>query len=1025
MKKHTILFLALLLTALPSYATTAAKHRYANFSRPNPRAKLSEAKQGIPLRPNLRLSGYGSVPVTSRRLVRPRRFANPAPTNIGYVSASQIPAGGQTYYNAVAADFNGDGKKDVVTIVQVGPWNNATYSISVELGNGDGTFQTPKMTTGQNLNTLSANGVQLFTGDMNKDGKPDLIIGYQSNPYSSVTGSFDVFIGNGDGTFTYKTNVPITTNYLSNAVIADVNGDGQMDMLVVDQGGTNGSAPSNVWTFLGVGDGTFGAGTPVALGGALYDAVMADLNGDGSLDIAGIDGNSYQMTVYLASGNGYVAAVPYSTSDGITDACFVSTGDLNGDGRPELIAANCGDNNLTVFVNNGDGTFQTGVYYASGAYPEAVTVADVNGDGRADLVSTNDDSSDVTILSGNGDGTFNPTVIGYATGGFPFDPAIVADFNGDGTADVVVPDEVFSLAFLPGYGDGSFRAAINYYTPGITGYDYGIAIASGDFNGDGNNDFVISNYSYQTNIGVTVFLSRGDGSLMPGVNYSGVTGAPLEFVTVADVNGDGKLDIAATDYNNSLVQIFTGVGDGTFQTASAYPTNSGGAHPYGIVAGDFNGDGSTDLAVVNVNWSNGAADVGVLLNDTKGNFSSLNNYSLSSQAYEITAADLNGDGFPELIVPLYNSNTSGVATFAGSNNGTFGSEVDVSLSNSLTTFMEPYAVAVGDLNGDGKPDLAVTIEDYYSYVQGIALVLGNGDGSFQTPTLIPTTAQAYATQDYYPPYPSYLKLIDLNADGELDMVYTNSNYSTVGILYNQGGGGFYDPVEYPAGGFAYGLAVTDVNGDGAVDAVTAGDDFAGVTVLLNNSGVGTIPNYSLGANPTSATVAQGGSATFNLSVNPTNGYNGTITFSCGTLPGGASCSFNPPTVIPASNQPAQVVLTVHTSNARALALLAQPHPKPGAPTMWATLSGMGLFGLLFTGDLKKRRFRRRAIVMRAFLLAMGFSLTGCGGSSASRPQGSNGTPMGTYNLQITATGTAGSFNGSTAAHMLNLSVTVQ
>ena len=104
----------------------------------------------------------------------------------------------------------------------------------------------------------------------------------------------------------------------------------------------------------------------------------------------------------------------YDTSDTVNDACSLTAGDLNGDGKAEMVNANCNDNTLTVYVNNGDGTFQTGVYYADGLsapsgttadlYPDNVTIADVNGDGKADIVSINDDSADVTVLLGNGDG---------------------------------------------------------------------------------------------------------------------------------------------------------------------------------------------------------------------------------------------------------------------------------------------------------------------------------------------------------------------------------------------------------------------------------------------------------------------------------------------------------------------------------------------------------------------------------------------------------------------------------------------
>ena len=193
--------------------------------------------------------------------------------------------------------------------------------------------------------------------------------------------------------------------------------------------------------------------TPVALSGdCAGQANLVDLNGDGILDVAALDANSNELTIYLAtSASTYAAGVPYTTSDGSWNACNLSMGDLTGDGKPEIATANCYSGyNITVYVNNGDGSYQTGVYYAAAIntasstnadlYPEAVTIADVNGDGKAGIISSNYYGGDVTVLLGNGDGTVNVPSVGYATGGYPRTPAIVADFNGDGFADILVPD---------------------------------------------------------------------------------------------------------------------------------------------------------------------------------------------------------------------------------------------------------------------------------------------------------------------------------------------------------------------------------------------------------------------------------------------------------------------------------------------------------------------------------------------------------------------------------------------------------
>ena len=146
---------------------------------------------------------------------------------------------------------------------------------------------------------------------------------------------------------------------------------------------------------------------------------------------------------------------------------------------------------------------------------------------------------------------------------------MIADFNGDGYPDIMVADREYSVVFLKGYGDGTFRAALNYYSPIPTSdYAAGITVASGDFNGDGYPDFALGNCC-NSSVGVTgVFLP--DGSLQTGVNYVNplVSNSDLRYVAVADVNKDGKLDIVVEDDSRVMFKIFVGVGDGTFTVGS-------------------------------------------------------------------------------------------------------------------------------------------------------------------------------------------------------------------------------------------------------------------------------------------------------------------------------------------------------------------------------------------------------------------------------------------------------------------------
>jgi hypothetical protein len=943
----------------------------------------------------------------------PHRYSsNPAVGKIGFISATQIPIGGGDTWNstALAGDFNGDGKKDIVSIVENYVSSTWTYSVSVVLSNGDGTFK-PAVLTPVAGNDSNA---QIVVGDLNGDGKDDIIVAHQNGNGGYTSSSFDVLISNGDGNFTSGSIVSITSNQLAGGALADVNADGKLDAVIVDQ-----NSPANVWTLLGNGDGTFQAPTSVALSGQVgNNVILADLNGDGLLDVVDDDYNTGQVTTYLAtSASAYASAVSYATPDDVYDACSTSAGDLNGDGKPEIVSANCSDDNIAVYVNNGDGTFQTAVYYysalhatggyAANVYPLAVSIADVNGDGKADIISSNRWGGDVTILLGNGDGTVQVPTIGYATGGYPHSPAIVADFNGDGLVDMLVPDGEFSYSYLKGYGDGSFRSALNYYSPiSNNGHAYGIGLATADLNGDGIPDFVLGNCCDSGYVGLTVFLSRSDGSMQPGVNYG--TGN-LYYVAIADFDGDGKLDLATADESTGLVEIFNGVGDGTFvQSANTFATDTTATGPEGLVAGDFDKDGYPDLAVQNA-WGQ---NIAILINDRTGNFLAPVTYPVSSNNnYQgIATADLNKDGNLDLVVPLEYG--SAVALFLGNGDGTFTAQPDLA-----TTGQYPQAVAIADLNGDGNLDLAITTDQWSS--PGVEVALGNGDGTFQAPAVYSSSLQDI---NYDSPYPEFIQAVDIDGDGKLDLVYTNSEYGTVGVLFGAGDGTFpYDPVEYPSGGYAYGLVVADVNQDGAPDVVTAGDDFSGITVLLNQNGSGAAANYTISAAPSSATVIAGSSASFTLTVTPLNHYNGTVTFSCGSLPALAQCTFTPASVTLTGGTPVTVQMKITTTGLHSsMQAPADVNPHGNSPFMLASLSTIGLFGMILAGGFKKRG-RWQGAVLGVLILVSTLSFVGCGSSGSSKAI----TPAGSYTVTVKATGTAGTTNGNTTPHPFNVTITVK
>ena len=971
-------------------------------------------------------------PTAGTRGAKPKAAAASVAAGAGFVSAIRIPTGGSNVDNgpSVLGDFNGDGKKDAALLVQNTVAGNAVYSIAVIMSNGDNTFQAPVLTL------TPGNSVDpIIVGDVNGDGKDDLLMvhpstcafvtkGQSAQPGCSVSGStFDVLISNGNGTFTLGHNYPISAYSLNGGVLIDSNGDGKLDLVAIDS-----EALGVELVSLGNGDGTFQTPTVLATlsAAAPGNIVFADFNGDGILDFEG--SVSGQVSVYLGSTTGFVLPVVLTTPDSVYDSCGETVGDLSGDSKPEIVSVNCNDSTITIYVNNGDGSFLAGVYYdvaknsASDTvvyvYPYFVTIADINGDGKNDIISSNYYGGDVTLLFGNGDGTVNVPTMGYAVGGYPYNPALVGDFNGDGLADILVSDDIFSMAYLQGYGDGTFRSALDYYSPTANStYPDSLGIATGDFDGDGIPDFAVGQ-STDATLGFTVFLSNANGSLQSGVNYG--TGGSMSFITVADFNKDGKLDIAATSANDGVVEIFTGNGDGTFTTGGSYATDTteGGVFPQVIVSGDFNHDGNLDLAIVNDN--EGTRTLGVLLGDGTGAFGAPTTYALSQYGSDLAAADLNGDGFVDLVVAL--NNNGSVAVFMANNDssGTFKAETDIAFD---VTSLE--GVAVGDLNGDGFADLAVT-EDNYPFSE-IGIALGNGDGTFQSPIAYPNTLQD-ATLNA--PRAAFIKMADINGDGKLDLVYTNSDYGTVGVILGVGDGTFLPPVESVAGGYAWDLALADVNGDGAIDVVTADDDFGGVTVLLNASGSATLPNFAVSVATPTVTVKAGDSATYALTLVGSNGYNGTITFTCAGLPDKTACVFSPASVVAVGNLPISTTLTITTTAATTTGFMQPvgPNSNPSTPTFLASMGGLGLLGLVFAGSGKKRGRRKMGILLGVMLLVMMFSMFGCGGDSHSttttpppQPVITPGTAAGTYPIVVTSTGT-----GATApTHNVTVTLIVQ
>jgi hypothetical protein len=394
---------------------------------------------------------------------------------VSFAPAVTYATAGNDSYSVAIADVNGDGIPDLVVADWFSISTEDNGSVSVLLGNGDGTFQPAVGYPSVGEYTRS-----VATGDLRGKGFPDLVVTDGCQNYGGcVNGGVSVLLNNADGTGTFQSAVSYNSGgyFAQSVAIGDVSGDGTPDLVVANS--------------------------------------CASPPGNWGCDVGG------SVSVLFGNGNGtFQPAFSYGT--GSTQTAAVALGVLRGTGPPDLVTVNLcqsldakgdcvGYSTLGVLLNNGDGTFQQAVTYASGGWaPLSAAIADVNQDGIPDLVVANTceigncATGGVSVLLGKGDGTFFPPVT-YSSGGAYNYSVAVGDVNGDGIPDLVVTNACVNdttssgckhgeVSVLLGNGDGTFQTAVNYLSHGTAE-----SVAIGDVNGDGRPDVVVANLN---NVGV-------------------------------------------------------------------------------------------------------------------------------------------------------------------------------------------------------------------------------------------------------------------------------------------------------------------------------------------------------------------------------------------------------------------------------------------------------------------------------------------------------------------------------------------
>ncbi|MFY9725851.1 MAG: FG-GAP-like repeat-containing protein [Bryobacteraceae bacterium] len=616
---------------------------------------------------------------------------------------------GEVFYSLALADMNGDGKADLVAVSEIPTGHGFGFpGVWVFLGNGDGTFQTG---TRQALAGAPLRGpVSFAVGDLNNDGKPDLVISFDDLPFVTA-------LNNGDGTFNQLPAASSMNPILQGGSIslADLNGDGKLDLIFAPA--PPAGAP-NVQVSLGNGDGTFQSfqSFPALTGSGDATVAVGDVNGDGIPDIVTAGGS-----ILFGDGKG---GFPTRRDYVIEGSGSVMLADFDGDGKSDIIvgagnptflsgianplsaaenpAASSSSPTLTVLFGQGGGEFLAAPVALTGSYP-LVATADFDGDGIPDLV-TADGSANLTVLKGKGNGEFSPVFVYNFVDGFPGSLA-VADFNRDGKPDVAVflpsssPVEV--LLFL-GKGDGTFAAPLVISAPDAVFNGSPSFLGAVDLNGDGIPDLAVA-----TQDAIWVWIGKGDGTFSTPASYP-VQGAYGALV-FGDFNGDGKVDVAVATatQGQSAIALLLGKGDGTFLAASSIsipvPSNPpAGSFTQGaenLVAADLNSDGRLDLASILIDNSGNGLGIAILLGKGDGTFQTP--AILPETAYSLAAADLNGDGIPDLVL---SGTPNGTVVLLGNGDGTFQPETQIS-----STTLQSLVIA--DFNRDGSPDVAGSLSN--------------------------------------------------------------------------------------------------------------------------------------------------------------------------------------------------------------------------------------------------------------------------------------------------------------------------
>jgi hypothetical protein len=515
----------------------------------------------------------------------------------------------------------------------------------------------------------------------------------------------------------------------------------------------------------------------------------------------------------------------------------ITVADVNNDGRSDLLTANSSITNagtVNVRLNNGQGGFSQSSDVAIGGVPADVVTGDLNQDGKLDIVTANTGANTVSVRLGNGLGGFSGTTE-VAVGQAPLQVAL-KDFNQDGTLDIVtVSASTNAVSLRLGDGSGNFSVPILPLRAEIAVAAGPLALAAADVNNDGQADIVTASASAAvTGLG-TLSVQFGDGlGGFTGTGASTLTINPASML-LRDVNSDGKMDLLLPHANYAIangrggVSVRLGDGLGNFTSTTEVSVDT---EPANITTGDVNGDGFLDLLTANRSNSARAKTISVRLGTGTGTFGGDVDYLIGTTptnfALDLAVADMNSDGYLDLLAVSYNvvaGTTMNASIRLGNGQGRFGGYRELEIGQPTATGGTLVGVVPADVNKDNKVDfLAIDATNAL-----IGVRVSDGTGGFNS---MPAVA--------LPPgsYPRTLAVGDVNNDGFVDFVTANAGAQTgsgtISVRLGDGQGHFTGMTNIALNSNPFQIYLSDVNNDGRLDILTTLYSTYAIRVLLGN-----------------------------------------------------------------------------------------------------------------------------------------------------------------------------------------------